>query len=60
MTTKHKVFSQEFKQEAVSLLEQGKRPLVEIARGLGINRNQLYKWQEQINAKGSEAFPGEG
>lgn len=60
MTTKRKVFSKEFKQEAVRLLEQGKRPLVEIARELGINRNQLYKWQEQINAKGDDAFPGKG
>lgn len=60
MTTKRKTFSKEFKQEAVILLEQGRKPPAEIARELGINRNQLYKWQEQINAKGSEAFPGKG
>lgn len=60
MTTKRKTFSKEFKQEAVQLLEQGKRPPAEIARELGINRNQLYKWQEQINAKGTDAFPGKG
>ena len=23
----------------------------------GIRRNQLYKWKEQLNAKGNEAFP---
>ena len=54
MTTKRKTFSKEFKQEAVRLLEQGKRPPAEIARELGINRNQLYKWQEQIGAKGAD------
>jgi transposase len=60
MTTKRKTFSKEFKQEAVRLLELGKTPPAEIARELGINRNQLYKWQEQINARGAEAFPGKG
>jgi transposase len=44
----------------VRLLEQGKKPPAEIARELGINRNQLYKWQEQISARGAEAFPGKG
>ena len=60
MTTKRKTFSKAFKQEAVRLLEQGNNPPVELARELGIKRNQLYKWQEQINAKGNEAFPGKG
>lgn len=60
MTTKRKVFTKEFKQEAVRLLEQGQKPPTEIARELGIKRNQLYKWQEQINAKGGDAFPGKG
>ena len=32
----------------------------DLARELGINRNQLYKWQQQINAKDSAAFPGKG
>lgn len=60
MTTKRKTFSKEFKQEAVRLLELGQRPPAEIARELGINRNQLYKWQEQIDARGADAFPGKG
>jgi transposase len=60
MTTKRKTFTREFKQEAVKLLEQGDRPPAEIARELGIKRNQLYKWQEQINARGKDAFPGKG
>ena len=50
MTTKRKTFSKAFKEEAVSLLEAGKQPPAEIVRQLGINRNQLYKWQEQIYA----------
>ena len=60
MTSKRKTFTKEFKQEAVQLLEQGDRSPADIARELGINRNQLYKWQEQFQAKGEEAFPGKG
>jgi transposase len=47
--------SREFKQEAVRLLELGKKPAAELALELGIRRNQLYKWQEQFSSK-----PGKG
>ena len=57
---KRKRFTREFKLEAIRLLERGERPAAEIARELGINRNQLYKWQEQLSAKGEAAFPGHG
>lgn len=57
-TRKH--FTPEFKREAVQLLESGSRPGSEIARELGIARNQLYKWQTELRARGSGAFPGSG
>jgi putative transposase len=57
---KNKIFSKAFKEEAVRLLEQSGRPAAAIAREIGIPRNRLYKWQEQIRAKGPEAFPGSG
>lgn len=60
MTTKRKRYSKEFKEEAVRLLEEGKKPAADLARELGVSRNQLYKWQEQIQAKGEDAFPGHG
>ncbi len=53
-----KRFTREFKVEAVQLLEQGHRPATEIARELGIRRNQLYKWQEQVAKQGVTSFPG--
>lgn len=31
-----------------------------IARELGIGRNQLYKWQTELRARGATAFPGPG
>jgi transposase len=57
---KRKRFTQEFKLEAVRLLEAGGRPAAEIARELGVPRNRLYKWQEQVRNKGVGAFPGSG
>lgn len=59
MTTK-KTYSKEFKIEAVKLLETTDKTGAEISRELGIKRNQLYKWREEINAKGVEAFQGPG
>jgi transposase len=55
-----KQFSPECKREAVQLLETGSRPGSELARELGIARNQLYKWQTELRARGRGAFPGSG
>jgi transposase len=54
-------YTKEFKLEAVRLLERGEKTAADLARELGIRRNQLYKWQEQLTAKGkNDAFPGHG
>lgn len=54
-------YTREFKLEAVRLLESGTKGGSEIAMELGIRRNQLYKWQQEIQLKGAEtAFPGKG
>jgi len=61
MTKKRQTFSREFKLEAVRLLEKSDKPATQIAREIGIPRNRLYKWRDQLQAKGSaEAFPGHG
>ncbi|MBL4608053.1 MAG: transposase [Pseudomonadales bacterium] len=39
------IFSSEFQQEAVSLLEKEGQPAYQLARELGIRRNQFYKWK---------------
>lgn len=58
---KRPLFTKEFKLEAVRLLERGDKPAADLARELGIRRNQLYKWKEQLQAKGEEqVFPGHG
>jgi transposase len=57
---RRQTFSREFKLEAIRLLEEGKKPAADIARELGIRRNQLYKWKEQRDKQGVAVFPGEG
>lgn len=60
MRGKREVFSKEFKLEAVRMMAEGKKPPAELARELGLRRNQLYKWKESIEKAGESAFPGPG
>ena len=57
---KRKGFTKEFKLEAVRLLESSGRAAADVARELGIRRNQLYKWQAERRSRGARAFPGRG
>ena len=55
--------AKEFKLEAVRLLKLGQQPATELALELGVRRNQLYKWAEQLESKGgvvANAFNGPG
>lgn len=58
--TKRQTFTKEFKLEAIRLLETSDKKGTEIARELGIRRNLLYKWQDEYNSKGANAFKGSG
>lgn len=53
-------YSKAFKEEAVRLLDAGDKPAAALARDMGVRRNQLYKWKEQLARKGDAAFPGHG
>lgn len=53
-------FSTEFKREAVRLLEQGDKPVTQLALELGIARNRLYKWRDALASDGEHAFRGSG
>lgn len=55
---KRKVYSREFKREAVRLLEQGDKAASDLARELGVARNRLYKWQQDLARQGEAAFAG--
>jgi len=52
----YKTYTKEFKQEAIRMMEESGRPAAEIAMELGIRRNQLYKWKEQLQSQGDQAF----
>lgn len=54
--TQRKSYPEEFKLEAVRLLEEGDQSPSELALDLGVRRNQLYKWQQQLRERGDGAF----
>jgi transposase len=59
--SRRRSYSREFKLEAIRLLEQGEQNGAELARELGVRRNQLYKWKEQrIRHGDTGAFRGPG
>lgn len=55
-----KRFSKEFKLEAVRLLKEADKSAAQIAVELGIRRNQLYKWREQLETTGDVASSKRG
>jgi len=58
--TKQSKYTEEFKRQAVELLENRDQSVVDLARELGVRPNQLYKWREQLLKKGDSAFKGPG
>ena len=55
-----KVYTAEFKQEAVRLAQQPERTIGQIADDLGIGRSTLTAWLRQHRQQGERAFPGHG
>jgi len=58
--SKRKVFSREFKIEAVKLVTEQGYGIGQAAESLGISANSLRKWREKFEDQGQEAFPGKG
>jgi transposase len=58
-----RVYTKEFKVEAVALAEKREKPVSQIARDLGVNENQLYRWIQrarEVGGTGLPPFPGHG
>ena len=55
-----KVYTSEFKREAVRLSEQQGVSVAQVAQELGVSDYSLYKWRKQARAGGELAFPGNG
>ncbi len=55
-----RVYTAEFKRQAVQLSEQAGVSLVQTAQELGVSDYSLYKWRKQARESGEIAFPGNG
>ncbi|VAW76437.1 hypothetical protein MNBD_GAMMA12-2217 [hydrothermal vent metagenome] len=47
----YKTYPIEYKREVLKMVGESDRPVAEIARQLGIRRNQIYKWRDQMKKK---------
>jgi transposase len=52
-------FTDEFKREAVALLQTSGRPPIQIARELGIQPSMLRNWRKIVGAPAGAALPRE-
>jgi transposase len=57
---KARQFTREFKLDALRRLAAKEMPATQLAAELGIRRNMLIKWREQLRTKGEAAFEGAG
>jgi transposase len=55
-----KVYTKEFKQEAVRLVETSGKSIAQIARELGISDSAIHNWRKELMEQGEDAFPGKG
>jgi transposase len=60
MSAKRKIYTAEFKREAVSLIMHHGYGVSEAARNLGIHATMLRKWKRAVEQQGTHAFPGNG
>ena len=61
--SERRVYTKEFKTEAVALAKKREKPISQIAVDLGINENMLRRWMQQTREEadtGLRAFPGHG
>jgi len=55
-----KVFDRQFKIAAVKLVLEDRIPVAEVAKGLSIHYNSVYRWINEYEEFGESAFPGHG
>lgn len=60
MADKRKVYSREYKIQAVELLNTSGKPGHQIEAEMGIGKGVIYRWRRQLEEEGSLAFPGNG
>jgi len=60
MARTRRTYTPEFKAEAVKLVTEQGYSIAEAARSLGLSDNLLRNWKQSLEAKGEQAFPGQG
>ena len=60
MAKVQKVYTREFKEEAVRLVQTSGKSIAQIARELGISDSSIHQWRKELTQHGKEAFPGSG
>jgi transposase len=60
MARARRTYTPEFKAEAVKLVTRQGYSVAEAARSLGIRENLIRNWRQAVEAKGDQAFPGQG
>jgi len=60
MSKGRRQYNRDFKISAVRLLEESDKPLVAVARSLGIHATMLHKWRKQLRERGPESFDESG
>jgi transposase len=60
MKERRRQYDRSFKLSAVRLLLSLDKPLIQVARGLGISGSMLRRWREQVKERGGESFSGSG
>ncbi len=58
MAKVQKVYTREFKEEAVRLVQTSGKPIAQVARELGISDTSIHQWRKELTEHGKEAFPG--
>src|SRR5579859_3631358 len=60
MSKVQKTYTQEFKREAVRLVQTSGKSIAQVARELGISDSSIHQWRKELAEHGAEAFPGSG
>lgn len=60
MKQARRIYTREFKQEAVDLVTRSGKTMAEVERDLGLSQGLLKQWVSDAKRDGEQAFPGKG
>src|ERR1700689_638805 len=60
MARTRRIYTPEFKTEAVKLVTEQGYSVAEAARSLGLCENLIRTWKQALHDQGQQAFPGQG